>query len=230
MVGGLESEPHSTCHTYTESHTWAHTHTHSHRLGDSPGGRPQPPWQWWAPHSALQDTRDYPSVQRQSQNVNPQPSLLLYCKSWFYSQSLLLLILPHYFIHYFSPPKTIPTSPAQSSLSSGFNLDLFSPHNFWSLVFNSKATRPHPHSLLSILPHCRPSPHYLPRIDLLIPKKTKHQSACHNHSAGGGSAERQAQLLYADVQTDRTLFGWTCAGCDLFLYEGLLTAQLIPLC
>lgn len=66
-------------HLDWESHmSRTHTCTHSYTYSDRLGGRPQPPLQWGAPHSALQDTTDYPQCS-QSQNVNPQTSLLLYC-------------------------------------------------------------------------------------------------------------------------------------------------------
>lgn len=57
----------------------AHTHT---LTGLVVGLNPQ--WQWWASHSALLDTRDYPGASRQSQNVNPQSPLLVYCWIWIF--------------------------------------------------------------------------------------------------------------------------------------------------
>lgn len=74
----------------------------------------------------------------------------------------------------------------------------------WFLLESDKASALF---TLKLSLHSRPSPRYQPRIDLLIPKKTKHQSACHNHSAGGGSAEHPAQLLHVDVETNRAAKG-----------------------
>lgn len=66
-AGELESTPPSTFLAQSQTHMNAcvlHTRT--------PGGSPQPSWQGWASHSALQDGRDYPGASRQPLNVNLQ--------------------------------------------------------------------------------------------------------------------------------------------------------------
>lgn len=138
----------------------------------------------------------------------------LFCcivKSGFSSQSLLLLSSPPSLSITLHPlqqsPKIPPTFPAPSSFPhllltpSPPLLKSLDPR---FLLVSDKATSPF---CLILFFRSRPSPRYQPRIDLLIPEKTKHQSACHNHSAGGGSSERQAQLLHVDVETVEKLTG-----------------------
>lgn len=151
-------------------------------------------------------------------------SHLFYCtvKSGSSSQSLLLLSSPFSLSITLHPPlqstKFSPTLPAPSSF---YHL-LLTPSSplLKSLdpCFLLKGDRvSSPFSLILSL-RSRPSPRYQPCIDLVITKKTKHQSACHNHSAGGGSTERQAQLLRVDVEVVEKLTGQhvcTCARCVL---------------
>lgn len=137
-------------------------------------------------------------------------SHLFYCtaKSGSSSQSLLLLSSPlSLSITLLQSTKIPPTFPAPSSFyhllltPSSPPLKSLDP---CFLLESDKASSPF--SLILSF-RSQPSPRYQPCIDLLIPKKTKHQSACHNHSAGGGSAERQAQLLHVDVETVEKLTG-----------------------
>ncbi len=144
-------------------------------------------------------------------------SHLIFCavKSGSLSQSLLLLRSPLSSAITLHPllqsPKISPTFPA---LSPFYHL-LLTPSspllNSLDPCFLLKSDKASSPFSLILSFRSRPSPHYQPRIDLLIPKKTKHQSACHNHSAGRGSAKRRAQLLHVDVETNRAAKGgWVC--------------------
>ena len=135
---------------------------------------------------------------------------------------------PLFFIHH--SPSSLSIPPKFPVLSSFYHLPLTPSSPFRKsldprLVLESdKASSP----FALILSFRRwPSPPYQPRIDLLIPKKTKHQSACHNHSAGGGSAEqpstaatcwcRDSGKANGAAKGELSLLEWTgCWMCAIF--------------
>lgn len=65
----------------------------------------------------------------------------------------------------------------------------------------------------------RPSTHHQLRIDLLMTRKTKHQSGCHNrdHSAGGSSIKVQASRQWSKRKRRKKgschMFFWICFYC-----------------
>lgn len=178
MLGELELTPHSTFRAQTETHMNArvlNTRTH--------GGAPQPSWQGWASHSALQDGRDYPGASRQSQNVNLQPSFLLY---WIFRANAPLPQFPFcsssFTFHYL----VVHLKALTFHLCCWLLLLFLKPLDPCFVLRSGEDS----FTVSAPQVQCSPSaPHWSSHHH-----ETKHQSGCHNHdySAGGSSIKAQA--------------------------------------